>query len=230
MSLSSKRHRALGHKLRLGLAQVDPEVARVARAEARVGVVRVLVRVEAHLAGRAADLDAGALALAGARRADLDVVVPERRADEARAAAVEVAQVPVQPVGPGVLELQDAAVEVGIALADLDRGAGAVLDPAEIDDLARLHGKGRGARLALADTVGARVATAVVGLVDVDRLVAPGGVSMWARNESKADLPVVEVQVGVGDDGRGQRQDGGESGGGVHFQTKRSVVPIAAKE
>ncbi len=79
-------------------------------------VVGVLVGVIAELASGAADLCAGARSATSTGGAQLDVVVGVRRADKARTGAIEVAEVPVHAVGEGILELQDAVVEVASPL------------------------------------------------------------------------------------------------------------------
>lgn len=99
----------------------------------RIGIIRVLIGIDADRISRASNLDTGAGSGAIARRARLDIVRGKGRADEAGAGAVEIAEVPVEPdVAHGVLELQDAVVE-GVVGGDLDARAFVVRDPVEVE-------------------------------------------------------------------------------------------------
>jgi hypothetical protein len=175
----------------VGLAQVKPHVARVSGTPLRVGIVGVLVAIEADRVGPATDLDARALTLAIARRRDLDVVTAERRADEARAAAVEVAEVPVQAAeisrSHGVFVLKHAR---DARLADLDAGADSVRDPVEVQNA-----------VAPDDPW-------LVALVNasVRSKIASGRVGLDDSHINTAVVVDVETGVGAGSEG-GERKD-----------------------
>ena len=112
------------------LAQIDIHIPGICRAESRIDIIGSLIRIDADLIRRAANLHTSSRALPITSGADLDIVRRKRRADEPRASAVQVAEVPVQTArAEGVLELEDTVAEAGV-LGDLHARALAVVDPA----------------------------------------------------------------------------------------------------
>lgn len=193
-SLNKRRLFSLVVELGIGLAEINPHVTSVRGAPFGVGVVGVLVAVEAHLVGLASDLDASSLAGSVSGWADLDVGVPEGRANQTVAATIEIAEIPVQaPVlalHNVVFKLQDSDSALP---RELEARALAVCDPVEADDLLRVDDPGLGA-VADAAAVGSVVAAAVVRDDDGDFLVAP----------------VVEVESGVGAEGKSCHSGGAD--------------------
>ena len=172
----------------------------------------MLIRIQTNIARRTPHLYTRPLATAIPCRRNLNIIIPKRRAHQPGALAIQIRQVPVDARVGGirVFELEDAGAEVRVVLGDLD-GRAAVADPIEAEDAAGGDGPGGGARGALAFVVGAHVAAAAGGAVDLHGHVAI----------------VVDVEGGGGGCGE-QAEDGGE-GGGEHFEGGGGLI-LGVKE
>lgn len=132
------------------------------------------------LTGRASDLVTAIHVGPITRRANLNIIIGERSTNETTSSTVKVTEVPIQSrvfvLVDSVLELQDTLVE-SCDFGDLDAGTVAVGDQAEINlataAVSSCNDEWCGARLVRADTVGSRITSSIVTLVDIYRLITP---------------------------------------------------------
>ena len=168
--------------LDIGGAKVKDQAASVERAGTGVGIVTLLVGVNADLVGAAGELDTSADTSSVAVGGELDSLGVVRRTSKTGSAAVNVAKIPVDVVGQGVLDLDDTTLA---SLANLDTDTGTSTD--EVPSLATtVDGNDERSRATVSISTG--IAAGVLGEHD-------GGIGITA--------PVVDDNVG--------RSHGGQS-------------------